>query len=244
MPTTLINASVTVVPQYTTTFNWTIDKSVTPDTWDFTGGGSGTSTYTIVVTKGPGVDAAAISGIISVTNGGADATQNLAINLDLEVNPGGGFIPLIIGQAVNVSGNPVLDPGETGNYPYLINLTPAQIFPGATYRVTAHITITNHAGHEGVPFGPNPSGTAVFPLVRQLVHDTISVTDTNGEFFPNINTTQTLTYTKTFSCSDAGINTNTATIVYPDGTNGPSDSASVTVVCRSRGLNFMAVDTK
>lgn len=42
---------VNATAYWTSGFTWTIDKSVTPDTWNLSCGGSGTSQYTIAVTK-------------------------------------------------------------------------------------------------------------------------------------------------------------------------------------------------
>lgn len=53
---TTLEASVTATAYWTRTFKWTIDKSVTPYSWEFYPGDSGTSTYTITLTKDSGTD--------------------------------------------------------------------------------------------------------------------------------------------------------------------------------------------
>ena len=81
---------------------------------------------------------------------------------------------------VNVSGNPVLDPGETGCYPYTVTFSnPADAVAG-TYKVTADITITNHSGHLGTPFWASPSNTAILDpsTPTETVNDSINVKDT------------------------------------------------------------------
>ncbi|HEX9386593.1 MAG TPA: hypothetical protein VF918_09770 [Anaerolineales bacterium] len=53
-----------------------------------------------------------------------------------------------IGSPVNVSVavNPVLDPGESQCYPYLITFDPTGF---TQFRNSATIAITNHSGHLG-----------------------------------------------------------------------------------------------
>ena len=84
---TTLTASKTAVGHWTRTFHWTIDKSVAPETWTLFRGDSGTSQYTIVVTKDDGTVEAYIDGQICVTNGGAVATQNLTIVDNLTMPP-------------------------------------------------------------------------------------------------------------------------------------------------------------
>jgi hypothetical protein len=61
--------SKTADTSFDRTFKWTIDKAVTPDTWNLFKGDSGTSKYTVSVTKDDGIDSNwAVSGKITVTN--------------------------------------------------------------------------------------------------------------------------------------------------------------------------------
>jgi hypothetical protein len=224
--TTLIDASATVTPHWTRTFGWTIGKSVTPGTWNLFQGDSGTSQYTVAVTKDAGTDEAWVDGQISVTNGGAEATENLAITALLKdgVPPPNDVVGTL---DVDVSGNPVLDPGETGNYNYSIPV-PMPPHAGGTYKVTANITITNHSGSLGTPSGPSPSNAATWPASPTLVNDTINVDDTNGGSWA-FNSGGSVSYDKTFAPIARGtaVYNNTATIRE----TGQTDSASVTVNC-------------
>lgn len=242
---TTLSASVGATAHYTRTFHWTIDKSVTPDAWNLFTGESGTSTYTIVATKDQGTDEAWLSGEVCVTNGGERATENLAIVVQLY----NGYPPpndFLTSATVDVSGNPVLDPGEMGCYPYRIDIpfmggASPQPKPGGTYKVTANVTITNHSGWlpggrncpgpAPCPFGPSPSATATLPHNPTLINDTIHVDDTNGYSWM-FSASGSVSYTRTFTCDrDAGTHVNTATIRE----TGQSDSASVTVTCTPRG---------
>jgi hypothetical protein len=217
---TTLSAIVTETSNYTRTYNWDINKSVTPETWNIFQGDTATSQYNVNVTKKGYTDEAVIEGNVTVTNGGGVATQNLVINLNLTEGPG--FNNKIGTYTVDVSSHPVLAPGETWSYPYKIVLTGSQIYPGENYKVTADVTILNHSGHLGVPFGPNPSNTTILPGMPTPVNDVIHVDDTNGGswIFSDTNST---TYNKTFNA--AGTFENTATILE----TGQSASASVTV---------------
>ncbi|WP_010246532.1 hypothetical protein [Acetivibrio cellulolyticus] len=236
---TTLTASVTASAEYTRTFKWTIDKTVNPEKWDLFRGDQGVSLYSITVSKDEGTDLAVITGQVCVTNGGAVATENLSILLNLAYNPDGGFenVPLSdTARVVDLSGMPIIQSGASYCYDYSITIPTEPVdyvVPGATYKVTADITITNHSGHLGTPFGPSPSADTILPGTPTSIHGSIEVTDTNGVLFTGITHTETLTYEKTFSCdSDKGTLTNTATIIYEDDkTIGPSDSATVTVNC-------------
>ncbi|MFN8375903.1 MAG: hypothetical protein U0694_23900 [Anaerolineae bacterium] len=219
---TTLTASVTATPSWTRTFGWTIDKSASPDNLYLFTGDSGTTLYTITVTKGSGTDSITISGQVCVTNGGAVATENLAISVDLVTPPNN----LILSQSVDVSGHPVLAAGESYCYPYSISNVSSS-YAGSALKVTAHITITNHSGHLSTPFGPDPSADFVMLSSPTLINDTINVDDTNGASW-QFNNSGSVTYSKTFTCDgDAGAHQNTATIRQ----TGQSDSASVTVHC-------------
>ena len=160
---------------------------------------------------------------VCVTNAGVVATQNLTIIANLTMPPSSTIIASV---PVDVSQHPVLAPGETFCYDYRVDIPTGSIVPGDTYKVTAKITITNHSGHIGTPFGPSPSATIVLPPAPTLINDTIHVDDTNGVSF-TFNTSGSQTYEKTFTCEDAGTNINTATIRE----TGQQSSASVTVTC-------------
>jgi hypothetical protein len=223
---TTLTAYKTASAHYTRTFHWTIDKSVTPETWNLFKGDSGTSEYTIEVTKDEGTLEAWIDGQICVTNGGAVATENLQIVDELRdgVPPPNDVIATI---NVDVSSNPVLDPGETGCYSYHIDLTDGNIHPGGGYKNTANVTITNHSGHLETPFGPSPSADTNLPANPTPINDTIHVDDTNGGSW-EFSASGSETYDKTFTCDgDAGKHKNTATIRE----TGQSDDASATVNC-------------
>ena len=209
-------------------FTWTIDKSVTPASLVICNGSADTAHYTISITKSAN-STAFIYGLVTVTNDGDFATEGLAIKVNLRKPPS---TVIIASDTLDLSSNPVLDPGETGKYAYSMPI-PGTIIVGDTYKVTANVTILNHSGHIGTPFGPKPSDTAIVP--PQVNNDTIHVTDDNHIVHQEFTDSGTVSFDVQYKCPDnAGTNTNTAVI---DET-GESASAFVNVSCQNctRGL--------
>jgi hypothetical protein len=228
---TTLSAIVDVTPHWTITYGWTIDKSVTPEAWGLFTGDSGTSQYTITVTKDSGTEEAWVDGQVCVTNGGAVATENLAIVAVLQDGYGSPN-DFLTSAPVDVSGYSIIPAGGSYCYAYHVDIPITggaypQPHAGGTYKVTADVTITNHSGHLGVHFGPSPSATTTFPPTQTLINDSIHVDDTNGGSWA-FNASGSVTYDKTFTCDgDDGTHGNTAKIQE----TGQSDSASVTVNC-------------
>lgn len=228
--TTLQDNSITADPHWTRTFAWTIDKSVYPTAFEMYNGESDVATYTITLTKDGGTDAAWITGTICTTNGGERATEGLQIVATLR-NGASQNAPVINTAAVDVSGNPVLDPGETGCWNYSVEIPLAYATGGAVLRVDGDITIMNHSGKNcvgaGNPCGPSPAVTTTLPAGPTLINDWVTVNDSNGGswvFYSG----GAVSYTEVFTCgADAGTHTNTAIIAQ----TGQSDTATVTVTC-------------
>ena len=204
--------SKTASASYTRTFEWDIDKSVTPDEWDLFTGGSGTSEYTVDVTRTGFTDSGwAASGTITITN-----PMNVPATIELvadEVSDVGGDIPMDVDCPVTLPH--VLAPGAT------LVCTYSGSLPDGTDRINAAIIKA-----EGVP-----GGVATAPVdfgdPTTVVNGTVNVNDTNGMSWQFSNS-GSQTYTRTFDCDeDKGTHSNTATIVQ----TGQSDSASVSVTC-------------
>src|SRR5437868_1010444 len=70
-------AVLTAAGHHALTFAWTIEKSVTPDNWVFLEGQSGTSQFTVKVTKAAGAESFSVDGQVCVTNEGNETTQDL-----------------------------------------------------------------------------------------------------------------------------------------------------------------------
>jgi hypothetical protein len=230
---TTLSATVTANATWARRITWDIDKTVNGQksiTVDPTAdGGSTTVLYRVDLTKSV-IEEAYISGQVCVTNGGDRPTDGLAITARLSMPPSQ---TTIASTPVDVSSNPVLDAGEGDCYSYQIAVTSP--VPGATYKVDADVTITNHSGHMGTPFGPSPAATTVFPTAPVLTgYETVNVTDTFVGSLGSFSASGYTTYQRTFTCADAGENPNTATIVE----TGQNSSALVEVVgCQPPSVN-------
>lgn len=223
---TTLTSDVSCTPQITIEYKWTIDKSVTPETWNLFQGDQGTSEYTVTLTKDDGTLTASISGQVCITNGGAVPTENLTVYCELR----NGVPPpndLILTVPVDLSSMPVLDPGVSKCYDYVVNIPSANIYAGGSYKITSVITITNHSGSLGTPTGPSPSCTSVMPEPT-LINNTVTVNDSYFGDLGQLSSDGSFNYFRTFSCDgDEGGHNNTATIVE----TGQSAAVSVTVNC-------------
>jgi hypothetical protein len=226
--TTLL-AEKTAVGHWTRAYDWAIEKSVTPDAWNLFKGDSGTSQYTVELTKDIGTEEAWVDGEICVTNGGAVATEGLQI-IDKLYDGQPPPDDLVATVTVDLGTHSVLSPGETFCYSYRVDIPSGMIHGGGTYKDTVDVTITNHSGHMGTPFGPSPSATTSLPSGPTLTNDVVHVDDTNSPLGSpwTFSESGSVSYEKTFTCDvDEGTHENTATIQE----TGQSDKASVTVNC-------------
>ena len=233
--TTLQDNTITADPHWTRTFDWTIQKDVDQSLFSLFRGDSGVATYTVTLTKDAGTDAAWITGTICTTNGGERATTSLQIIATLRYGTSQGA-PVINTALVDVSSNSELEPGERGCWDYSVEIPAAYMIGGANFRVDGDITITNHSGHTGTPFGPSPAITTSLPTTPTLINDSVNVDDTNGETWA-FDTGGSVSYTRTFTCdADGGSHNNVATIRQ----TGQWDDADVQVNCYALGVSKTA----
>jgi hypothetical protein len=233
--TTLI-ADVTATAFWEIAYEWGIEKSVAPDQWDLFRGDSGTSLYTVAVTKGEQAENAWIEGEVYVINDGDEDTEDLMIEIEL-FNGQPPPDDLIDSFVLDISEKPILEPGEEHYYAYTATIPSEYIFAGGTYKVTANITITNHSGQIGDPFGPSPSADADLPSEPDETNASITVEDTNGMSW-TFDESGSETYPMDFVCDeDQGLHENTATIIFDDDSAGASDSATVQVNCYALGVS-------
>ncbi len=220
--TSPINAFKTADAHWKRTFDWTIEKSVSPASWNLLTGQSGTSTYTVAVTKSAPTDSIYVDGKVCVENVSLTPTENLKVVDRLQALVGEDVITLA-SVPLDMSINPVLDPGESQCYPYSIPFEPVA---GATYRNNARVTVTNDPRAPGEEMGPNEKVDFTLPD-PQVVNGSVNVDDTNGLTWL-FSDSGSRTYTRTFTCDrDQGNHDNTATIRE----TGQSDDARVTVTC-------------
>jgi hypothetical protein len=207
-----VDVSKTADTTFTRTWEWDIDKSVTPDTWDLFTGDSGTSEYTVEVTKTGFQDSDwAVSGTITIEN-------NTPFDATIES----------VADVIASFGAVTVDCGVS--FPYVLasegTLECAYSTPlpdGSTRLNTATVTTVPL----GIVGGGEATADVVFGEPTTVVNDTINVDDTNGASWL-FSDSGSVSYERTFSCdSDAGSHGNVATIVE----TGQSDNASVTVNC-------------
>jgi hypothetical protein len=207
-----VEVSKTASTSLTRTWQWTIDKSVTPDNWDLFNGDSGTSDYTVTVTKTGSVDSNwAVSGTISVHNPSSTTSATITGVTDTIT----GSINATVSCGVTFPH--VLTAGNT------LNCTYSSALPDGTNR-----TNTATATTSGAIGGGSGSAAVDFSTATLTeINPSVNVSDTNGGSWAFSNS-GSVSYTRTFSCNgDEGTHNNTATIVE----TGQSDSASVTVNC-------------
>lgn len=216
-----LQVTKTAVPVSEVGYNWEIDKSVAPATWNLFMGDTGTSEYTINVTKTEDPEATnySVTGVITIHNPALVAANITTVSDDIS---GVGAASVVCPQTLPYS----LPAGQDLICTYSSDL------PDGTLRTnTATVTTTGDVNGD--------DGTAQIDfanVVPTVTNGTISVDDTNnlGDFGP-VSVDTTHKYSRQFVCGDGqgefadtgNVVGNTATIV---GT-GISDDASVTVNC-------------
>lgn len=218
-----LSVTKTATTSFTRTFPWTIEKTADPATWDLFDGDSGTSDWTIDVTKGDGVDSAwAVSGTITIENS-SDEDAVLASVTDA-ISGGVGNVAVSCGVTFPHD----LDAGDSLECTYTKALT-----SGASLTNTATATLDTSQIFTG-------TAPITFGAPTTLVNDTVDVTDTNGMSWDDVADDDSFTYSETFECDDdEGVHNNTATITQ----TGQNDSASVTVTCYDLDIVKTAVPT-
>jgi hypothetical protein len=230
-PSALANSPLTISKtasaHWTKSYDWTIQKGVSKSTIELKKGQSSKVTYTVTVTKSDASEAMWVDGEICVANTGAVATENMTIVDRLRV-----YLPdhsqTLISATIDVSANPVLDPGESYCYPYSFPFGP---FPNATsYTNEARVTITNDPRSPGDELGPSTDAPFSVPDAPVETNGTVNVDDTNGLSWV-FSASGSQSYDETFTCDrDEGTHTNTATIRE----TGQSASATVVVKCKDK----------
>jgi len=206
---------------FTRTHEWDIDKSVEPATWDFFTGESGTSEYSVAVSKTGYTDSDwAVTGTITISNPAPMAATLTSVTDTLEPD-----------IAASVDCPPLTVPAQG-----TLTCSYGASLPNSSTRTnTAMATLQNYGYDKdggATPTGTTPFGASaavVFRAPTTQVNESISVTDTNGLSWGPVSQSATWAYTRSFTCDDAGVQQNTATIVE----TGQSDDAAVLVACRS-----------
>ncbi|PVV85115.1 hypothetical protein [Dehalogenimonas alkenigignens] len=224
---TTLSASKTATGfwEQTWTYDWTVTKSVSPDAIELDQDESEAVTYTVTATRGePTItNVYGVRGTITVTNGGAIATEGLTIRDIVQTKTGAGQFEDYVSKNIPVSAQ--LQPGETATYSYEFVFDPVA---DALYRNVAVVTITNHSGHLGEDFGPEPKADFSLPTTPTifLVDESASLTDavTVPDGF-TYNTSQTFPV----AFNDSGVLVFSATITNVSVTTGGTHNLVNTV---------------
>lgn len=223
--------TVTATPQWTETYPWTIDKSVAPGTWDLFAGDTGTSRYTISLTKGTKVTTGQYDVAVSLTvhNAGDDSTADLLVTMQMQRKSGGSTWTNCSALLDVTSQNNPIGPRATVTYTGTLTLNAADqpwFSNATTYSVLCSVYVSNHPGPKNTVGPKTTTQIAGFTPAATVVNNTINVDDTNGGSWA-FSASGSVSYDTTFSCEDEGTHENTATIRQ----TGQSDSATVTVNC-------------
>lgn len=207
-----VTVSKSAETSFTRTWDWDLDKSVTPEVWHLFSGDSGTSKYTITATKGGHTDSDwVVSGEITIDN----ATPFDATITGVSDLVSGGFAPSVdCGGALPQ----VLAAGGSLTCSY----GPLPLPDGSARTNTATVATRGLVG------GGEGEADVAFTDPTTEVNGTVYVTDTDGPSFGPVSESTMWAYERTFACGgDQGTHPNVATIAE----TGDSDSASVSVAC-------------
>ena len=143
-------------------YDWSLKKLANPTAVTVPRGESVLITYTITAgrAKASETDTYGVSGQVCVTNGGDLTTENLKMVDQVQYKDRSGQYQDLSGASQVILPLQQLSPGETSCYPYEILFSPAAT---TQYRNLARITITNHSGHSGDEFGPEPKVDFALP---------------------------------------------------------------------------------
>lgn len=195
---------------YTRTWNWEIDKTVTPDEWAFFSGDDGTSKYTVSVDKVDYTDSDwAVSGTITITNNTPFSATITSITDEMTGD---------IVADVECGGDYTLAPGESLECTYSSDL------PDGTDRVN---TVTVETDGSNNVDGNSATADVKFGDPTTVVNDEISVEDSYEGPLGTTDDDASWMYERTFDCDDEGTNPNTATIVETE----QEASADVEITC-------------
>ena len=221
--------SKTAETQVKKTFSWSITKKEKDGKTQLNGqvdGAAGTANYEVAVTKELVSTEYSVSGVITVKN---DSPTNLVAVTVTDTLPGA--TDLVLG--LPCTGAFALAAGATVNCSYTATLPNADARVNTAQAASGSASVADGSGTAGVGFDDDTPVT--------LVNDSIDVSDDfatpgsagDDKHWTDVDSTTTLTYSRTFTCgstSGSTIFTNTASI---DGTN-KSASWSLTVTCAAK----------
>lgn len=208
-----VTVSKTAHTSFDRSYDWTLEKSVSPDKWDLFSGNTGTSEYTVTATRSGPVDSNwAVSGEITIEN---DTPFAATITDVTDSISGYGAVKVTCPGGTSQN----LDSGDT------LTCTYSTALPNGSGRTnTATVTTSGTVG------GGTATAPVTFGAPTNTYDETLDVTDTNDMSW-TFTGSISKTYSDTFSCSaDEGKHVNTVSATLHDGSK-LSDSATVTVNC-------------
>lgn len=177
---TSLKANITASAVYYVEYSWTISKEASASRIDLTPHDPvAVVEYTVSVEKELEIESYYIEGYVCVDNVGDESTQSLTISLDIFTGPGWGT-QIIDEYPVSVEEKPVLEPYESYCYSYRVYI-PSEYWDYTKFKVIANVTILNHSGRLGTPFGPTPSYTTERTIVK--MYDCVNVEDSAGYYW-------------------------------------------------------------
>jgi hypothetical protein len=212
-----LTVSKTATTTFTRTYNWSIDKSVKPSSWNLFDGDTGTSDYSVDVTKTGHEDSNwAVNGTITIDN---PSGQDASIASVSDVISGVGSVTPDCGVTFPYT----LADGDTLECTYSSPLP-----DGADRTNTATVSLTD---------GPSFMGTAdvTFGSPTTEVNASVDVTDTQEGSLGSTSDTHTFTYSHQFDCSSVSYTDGKGSYKYDNTAEitqtGQQSSASVSVDC-------------
>ncbi|HLE88624.1 MAG TPA: hypothetical protein VI733_01060, partial [Candidatus Limnocylindria bacterium] len=214
-----LTVSKTANESFSKEYDWTIQKSVDPETLDLFDGDSDTVDWLVEVFRDDGTAFGwAVSGVITINNPAPIAADDVSVGdaisgfgaatVDCDAGTLGNqtTVDIAASSSAQCSYSSTLPDGATRT-----NTATASLF-GEDYTGTAEINFT----------GVNPT----------LIDETATVTDDRGPLNESASDDDSFTYPETFECGeDEGTHDNTAVVTEDDTAETDDATASVTVNC-------------
>lgn len=175
---TRITVVQTAVPVWQHEFLWSLNQSVTPEEWFLFQGDTGTTRYTVDVTKEGTQDTYGVRGKITVNNVGTVATQGLKIVNCVQYKVGTGPMGNLQCLELDLGVHPTVPANSSYAYPYEMTFDPV---PEARYQTQATISITNAIDYLDQPYEAVAKAGFRFPTSpTRTINEAITVVDSNG----------------------------------------------------------------
>lgn len=214
-----LTVSKTALATYDRRYEWTIDKSVSPELLNLFQGDSADVNYTVTLTRSAPIDYnAKIAGTVTIANpapfaatitGISDALSGADISASLNC---GVSLPATLAAGASLTCSYAVDVADTSTRTNVVTVTTS-----------------------GPVGGGSASAQAVFGDPSSVTLASVHVTDSNGQGW-DFSGSGSQTYASTFSCGDLPGHDNTATIDQ----TGQNDSAHVGIACYNLGVSKTA----